>query len=424
MTMTNYTNKIMKTFLAAFAGIILITFVCCNNDDEEKNYTYSIKRIYWSDSLDSNQDGFSQFKRLHYIVELEENVTRTIVAEVYYRPKNASEFSFYGFSDFSRVEGGMVENDLSADIGFPNKELKRGVYDFKLELYEKNSSRLEAKSDSLQDDLMSNQRFDQSSRDKSYTLDISWGHIDDRDEDGYARNAVLLVDINVLDDVSKEVELYVYSKAEGDTTYTLYNSFKDIKITSSSPDDFTAVDIGTLHRELETNEYDFRLELFEKGSDILLQFIDEKLDLLNNRKFERQSEDSYEYTVANIFWSDTVDVDQDGFSHKRKLHFDINLDRDLTKELNAKIFFRHQDSSKYRVYDSTNTFSVKGSEKDDIIFQIGNANSKLDSSFYDVLVSAYEITEIDTQLAISFPIVEDTTLFNMQKFETESQDSL
>ncbi len=424
MKKNNKPDKIMKKNFAIAFSLMIIAVLSCNKDDEESDYTYSIGKIYWSDTLDTNQDGYAQFKRLHFNVYLEEQVNRTVVAEIYYRPKNASEFSFYAFSDFYDVKGDSTANDISVDIGFPNKELKRGYYDFTIELYEKGYNRLEAKCDSLQEELLSNQAFDESSRDKNYTIDISWSQIDDCDEDGFARNATMLVDIDVQDDVTKQVELYVYVKADDDSTYSLYNSYDEITISGSSPNDFVPVDIGVNHTELAENVYDFRLELYEKGSTVLLRFKDEKTDILNDRKFERQADDSYNYSVASFFWSDTVDTDMDGFTFKRKFHFDIDIDRNLSKELNAKIFFRHRDSSDYREYDSTGVFTISGSQPDDIVFQIGNAAAELDSSWYDILVSAFEITEIDTQLAISFPIAEDTIMFSMQYFETESQDSL
>ena len=117
----------------------IITFALlysCNTVEEKPNYTYSIAKVWWSDSLDSNLDGYAQFKRLNFNVHLTQNVTQIINARIYYKLNTASSFSFYAFSGDKIVQGKNKDNNFFVPIGLPNPELERGEYDFSIEIYE------------------------------------------------------------------------------------------------------------------------------------------------------------------------------------------------------------------------------------------------------------------------------------------------
>ncbi len=129
-------------FTRAFILIpLFLIAVSCNPTVIEEDYNYSFKKVWWSDVIDGNQDGYAQFKRLNFNINLSEQVTRKIQARIYYKLKSSSSFTFYGVTQETEVLGNNTDNNLFYSIGAPNKELNRGYYDFSIEVFEINSSR-------------------------------------------------------------------------------------------------------------------------------------------------------------------------------------------------------------------------------------------------------------------------------------------
>ena len=44
---------------------------------------------------------------------------------------------------------------------------------------------------------------------------------------------------------------------------------------------------------------------------------------MSNQKFESEEEDSYFFTITNVWWSDSTDIDGDFYTSARKINFDV-----------------------------------------------------------------------------------------------------
>ena len=108
--MSNLKNNIQLRLTVAVCGLLFILSLflpACDTTEEPPDYTYVIDNVFWSDSLDGNQDGYIQSKRLNINVHLAENVSRIIEAQVFYKRKESSDFSFYGSHPYESDQPSM-----------------------------------------------------------------------------------------------------------------------------------------------------------------------------------------------------------------------------------------------------------------------------------------------------------------------------
>ncbi len=415
--------------------LLIMTFALlysCNTVEEKPNYTYSIVKVWWSDSLDSNLDGYAQFKRLNFDVHLTQNVTRIINARIYYKLNTASNFSFYAFSGDKLIQGKNKDNNIFVPIGLPNPELERGKYDFSIEIYEKDSDKLKARTDSVENKILSNKKFEKSSSDKSYSITPHWSNIYDGNGNGYWRYARLNLDVNIDDNVTRTVTAKIYYKESSVDTFALYHTIPNFTITDHSSSDTVSYVIGSPTTTLDHGIYDFRVNLYEAKNNMLVAFIDQYTNPnnLKDKKFESEDEDSYYYSIPHVWWSNQVDLDSDSYTSFRKLHFDVDVDKNVQRTIFAKIFVKadttnEPDTLDYSLYDSTANFNITGSNTNDAYsIPVGFPN-QLDSNKYDIMISIYDAQVKDTLQKVETSIsgMQDSILA-YQKFETAKQDSL
>jgi len=416
----------------------------CNTVEDEPNYTYSIDSVWWSDPIDGNADGYAKFERLNFNVHLKENTSQKVNGRVYYKLKEASNFSFYAFSEDKRIIGENADNNFFVSIGNPNKELQRGIYDFTIEIFQNNQSDIKAEPDSLHLEILSNKQFEQSANDNTFTLNISWADQYDRTGNGYNRRASMVIDVNNSEDITRNLDARIYYKRSENNEFQFYKERLNFQINGDSDKDTIIIPVGasnnTLEGETELEEYefikleygkyDFRVELTEAGKDNLLAFEDMENDMLKEQKFESEDEDSYYFTISNIWWSDSTDLDGDLYTAARKIHVDVDVDKQVEQTLYAKVYMRlHEDdpdSTDYNIkYDSTSNFKIFGSDVDPFSIWIGKKSAVLDSNKYDLLISLYSYSKKDTIDIVEATIsgFSNTVLAN-QTFETASQDSL
>ena len=213
----------MKNIIILISLLVIVaSMFSCNTVEEEPNYTYKIDSVWWSDPLDGNSDGYNQFERLNFNVHIEENTSQNISGRVYYKLREAYNFSFYAFSEDKRIIGSNENNYLFVSVGSPNKELQRGTYDFSIEIFQNNQSDLKAEPDSLQLITLSNKEFELSDNDNTFTLNLSW--IDELDitRHGYNRSASLVVDANNNESVTRKLDAKLYYKRSEETEFQFY----------------------------------------------------------------------------------------------------------------------------------------------------------------------------------------------------------
>ena len=409
-------------YLAVFISVAIVFFISCNKNEEE-DYTYSISKVWWTDSIDANLDKYATSKRLNINVRIQENVSRKINARIFCKPHDASSFTFYSFMGERDVQGGDIDNHLSIAVGNPNKELSRGLYDFKIEIYEVSADRVEAFVGPAENSLLINQRFEESSNDKNYSIQVRWYNKRDRNANDYWQYARLNINVDIDAEMQKLVKAKLYYKSSSESNYKLYYEFPVFQIYDQDVQDTISYMIGSQSIELLSGTYDFRIELYEASSNIMVALADETTPELNDVKFEAEKDDEYYYTISNISWSNQVDLDADTYTQFRRLNFKVDVDKNNERTIFAKIYYRHADSTDYSRYDSTANFKITGNSAANVKFvNIGMSAIQLDSAKYDFLISIYEPTDSDVE---AFQISSGSsvdTLLAKQKFELPSRD--
>ncbi len=400
----------------------------CKTVEEEPDYTYSIDSVWWSDSIDANHDGFTSYRKLNVNVHLKEDVSRPIVARIFYQPIDASDFSFYAFSEKILAVGKNGDNLIAVSIGKPNKELLHGYYNFRVDIYEEGGSRLEARTGKKDSLTLCNNAFEKTETDNNYSLNVFWKDAKDNNNNGYYSHAYLVLDADIDANVTRSLSAQIFYKPSDQMVGYAQEPYYEIlfTITGTTPDDTVSVPVGFPPDDFPRGEYDFKVELFEANEAHTLIAIAEAENTpqLKEVKFETEDEDSYHFQFANIWWSDSTDLDKDSSTSQRKLHFDVNVDEGASFSVYAKVFQKLTDSTDYHLYDSTAAFNISGASANDAYSVIvGSSKVELDSASYDFLISIYEAINDTTELLRVSASASSFDQLKSQKFETSSQDS-
>jgi hypothetical protein len=389
----------------------------------EEDYTYSISKVWWTDSIDANFDRYATSRRLNFTIRVLENVSRRINARIFHKLHEASSYTFYSFLGERDVQGGNVDNNFSVAVGSPNTELIRGIYDFKIEVFETRSNRTEVVTTPVELNSLGNQKFEESTKDKNFSINIRWVDTKDRNENGYYQNARLRINVDVDAALEKSINLKLLYKPSSASVYQLYHTFTDYKIFGNSLLDTVSCFVGSEKLELEYGAYDFRIELYETGRSTFSALADETTPELNDVKFEKESDDEFYYTLSNIAWSNAIDLDSDTYTQFRRLNFKIDVDKNVERTLFAKLYYRHPDSSDYSRYDSTAHFKITGKSATNTFFiNVGTSKVSLDSSKYDFLISIYEPSKTEVEAFQTFAGASTDTLLRKQRFELPQTD--
>ena len=389
----------------------------------EIDYTYTLSDLHWTDEgLDHDLDGFVTSRTLQATLNLLEQVQRDVVIRVYYRLSETSNYIFYQSLEMPGITGG-TDTPVRIPIGLSH-ELSHGTYSFLVEVYEVDNKRLEASSE------IENTQFERLVSDQNFDLLVWWTDPDDYDHDGFPRSAFLNIDVNVTLNISKEIKAAVfYKKAGTEDDYVSYFKSNYYTIQGESKDTLS-VPTGFYPDTLGHGLYNFKIVISERNvfSPVLIYESDLSI-ILEERPFETDLEDGFKYTInpENMEWQFVVDVDTDGFARSKVLVLDVDIDKQESVNVFAKIFRKGPDDEDYLVLDSTDVFKVTGSTAADKVLFPVNGTYVTDSvlmphGIYDFMLAIFEIipnAEPDLRLATDSL---NGSLLLQHKFELASED--
>ena len=412
-----------------FFPLILLTSLLlmtngCNKEDAD--LTYEIIDIQWVDNgLDADEDGFVTSREVKFFISLAEFATRDVRIKIYYKLSETLEYIFYHSTTFEGVTKG-TENEVTLTLGL-NPELPKGHYDFLIEIYELNSERLEASTE------IKNTLFERLITDRNYNMKVHWENQYDYDFDGVPRSADLYVDVNLTNNDTREIKVEVqYRNMLQDEDFTAYFESDYFEITANQPEDAILVPTGVFPDTLITGLYSFKIIVMERNVFSPVLIFDEGLsDELKLVPFESDYDDIYHYSVNmdNTRWINIIDVDTDGFCQAKVLRLDLDIEKEETVQVKAKMYRRAVGEDDYKIIDSTGFFSITGKTISDTIwFPITNATLadtvKMPHGWYDLMLSIFEVLPGDT-IEFGFAIDSvDNTFFRNQQFELFEEDTL
>lgn len=231
------------------------------------------------------------------------------------------------------------------------------------------------------------------------TIADMWvGNLTDYDQDGYYSFFNLYFDLNVNRE-SKEVFVLLairfYDSADTATYYELFTT-ESFTIEGNSSDDALFVDVELPSNAFPAAGYDFLFLVFDSNDPIqrLAELSATDQELLSNVPLEHIDND-VAVTIGNMWISDTVDTDGDGYYSSFHLNFDLNATGG-SKEvfvMLARRFYDPNDTEPYIEYFTSADFTVTGNELDVKYFIIPISEADFSQAGYDFLFIVFDSSD-------------------------------
>lgn len=231
------------------------------------------------------------------------------------------------------------------------------------------------------------------------TIADMWvGNLTDYDQDGYYSFFNLYFDLNVNRE-SKEVFVLLairfYDSADTATYYELFTT-ESFTIEGNSSDDALYVDVELPSNAFPATGYDFLFLVFDSKDPIrlLAEMSATDQELLSNVPLEHIDND-VAVTIGNMWISDTVDTDGDGYYSSFHLNFDLNATGG-SKEvfvMLARRFYDPNDTEPYIEYFTSADFTVTGNELDVKYFIIPISEADFSQAGYDFLFIVFDSSD-------------------------------
>lgn len=433
----------IKLFISTFVIAMLFVTVSCDTTEvvEETSYTYSVSKVSWSDPIDNDKDGYATNGVLTVFVNLEEDVTRNIDVRVYFLAAGGGAYSFYTSVNDIEFKGIDSPIPVQVMVGAPNRELIYGNYDFKIEIHESGSESIKATAEKGDTEIegadqLGGQKFETLAADQIYDVKVHWENINDQNGNGYATDASLFVDVNIEQNLTKEVKVELYHKERSKSDYTLYASSPQYQINFDDSSDVYKFEIGTPPLELMMGIYDFKIIVYETGIYSPVAMLDSAsiepmADSLRGRKFETGNDDGYFYTIdtSRIFWTDRYDFNMNDYTVSRTLNLNVDVDKEESRQIWVQVYYKETDSVNYNFFNSyyeDSPWSINGgNDTNDIVSiaigPLADTTKNLNKHNYDFLVN---ILEANNTFVVTSASDAESDSLRSQTFETAHQDSL
>jgi hypothetical protein len=269
----------MKIFkrLCYLALILLVSvhFSNCSSSSESKpkKQVVSFADVWFSDGVDNDKDGYYSYLHLNFDLNVSSGSTDLFV-QIYWRytdPLDTAGYWNYMESAVFTISGSTDGDAKYVSIGSPNDELPERSYDFMIWVYKESDPdnpilELASYNDDNFGDVLTGIPIEEDITDAALTIyDAYWDNVVDTDEDGYATQADLVVDVDVTRGVKTYAYLVIYQKSYNSSTYSLRAVTENFTVTGANSADAVAVLIDSLSYGL----YDFKIDVYyDVGSNI------------------------------------------------------------------------------------------------------------------------------------------------------------
>ncbi len=199
-------------------------------------------------------------------------------------------------------------------------------------------------------------------RGPAYTLgifDAQWISGTDMDGDGYWETRRLAWDADVSDPgLTRSVKAKVYARPSGTATWTLLGTTNCYSITGQSTSDVYYADVSGFPQD----SWDFKIDLYEcDGTNVAATRGPGDDPDLSGKGFEELA-----YAIDNVWWTNASDVDQDDCSEAARLYWDADVSGDLTKSVQAKVYYRPTGGGSWSYLLTTNCYTISGTSTSDL----------------------------------------------------------
>lgn len=192
--------------------------------------------------------------------------------------------------------------------------------------------------------------------------------------------------------VQEQVREQIWSKAANETNWTLLATTPAHSMSNQLPQTFH-VDLPMLSG---CTTRDFRIEVYHNGSgtpDFVLGPNDDPD--LQERKIELYTEDNVVAVIANTFWSNTADVDQDGcvaspgVGQFMRLNWDADVAGSGVLQVYEKVYWKNSGTTNWTLLHTGTPRLISGTTAADI--QTLNVDSMAGCALVDYRIEIYRV---------------------------------
>jgi hypothetical protein len=288
----------------------------------------NIYDAYWNSFIDNDGDDYASEAELIVDVEVNEGATAEVFLLLYIKPASSEDWALItdpqDITTFV-VTGLSDEDAQSIPMSF---EIPHDLYDFKVEVfyaegfyYDQDIWLIEDVHDPSNNSDLNDVPLEPAAEDIAVAIEIydaEWSDEVDNDGDGYASEANLKIDADVISGGDAAIYAKIYYKLSTSTSYDLLYTTTTFNISGFSSGDKYAVNISNLAHDT----YDFKVEAFFSGSTDVQHEMDKNTtrgDDLGGVQFELASEDqaaqAFTLTFNNMAWTD-MDIEVYGYGTK------------------------------------------------------------------------------------------------------------
>lgn len=233
--------------------------------------------------------------------------------------------------------------------------------------------------------------------------DMWYGNVTDYDGDGFVSFFNLYFDLDI-NKGSKEAFVLLairFYDAVDTTTYIELFSSESFTIEGSTDDDALYIDVELPSNALPATGYDFLFLVLdnENPDQRLAEMSATDQELLLNVPLEHIDDDLM-ITIGNMWVSDTVDTDLDGYNSSFHFNFDLNAtggSKDVFVMMAARPY-DPSDADPYFSYFTSSDFTVSGNDLDVKFINIDNSDGFFPQGGYDFLFIVFDSDDPEIRL--------------------------
>lgn len=316
---------------------------------------YVSSNTQFQDLTDTDYDSYTSSRTLHLDIDNGLNESVEIYAKIFYKLSNSTDFVLYKTTEKFTISSTSTIDAKDIKI----EGLDYGIYDFKFEIYSNQNALI----NSYFHSNFKNKYFELTDQIPPYYLEVfsaNWSFIVDNDEDNYSASRELDIDLDIYSGaISASVYVKLYYKTANSSTYTLKSTTPAFTLNGDSGDDYVTIPVTNLPQDI----YDFKFEVYSANNQLLLTYSDVDTEHFNEQQFEAtETLPSTIIKVYNASWTNSVDLDHDGYTLSRTLKIDIDIVSGATSEnIYIKLFSKTASSIYFSLLKTTPVFSITGS---------------------------------------------------------------
>jgi hypothetical protein len=212
----------------------------------ESLVTYSIYDAWWTDEVDKDGDGCRDSGRLAWDADVDEGLTRTVQAHLYYRRSGETAWTYYRSTACYDITGKNRDDAYYMTV----EGIEPGEYEFIIDLFECDGNGKAAQRSFEDDHDLAGQCFDDYVPPATgYRIrDVWWRDAEDADGDGYYERAVLVWDPDVDDGTVGRIVSEVWFVVIGTDDWIYAGETDCTTVSGVDPGDSCSLEISGLDR--------------------------------------------------------------------------------------------------------------------------------------------------------------------------------